>query len=61
MKKNNLKSDNPILKRILDRLDIEEENSGNSRAGHSSHSSGSGSGHSSYVSSTMRSTPKKKK
>lgn len=49
-----LKSDNPVLRRLAEELISSHEGENNIQAAHSSHSSGSGAGHSSYVSSTMR-------
>jgi len=52
---------NPILSRILSKIDADKEEGNDIQAAHSSHSSGSGSGHSSYVSSTLRINPKEEK
>jgi hypothetical protein len=51
-----LKSDNPVLRRLAEELLEEDGETGPVKAAHSSHSSGTGKGHSSYVSSTMRET-----
>lgn len=51
-----LKSENPVLRRLAEELLEEDGATGPVKAAHSSHSSGSGKGHSSYVSSTMRET-----
>jgi hypothetical protein len=53
-----LNSRNPVLRRLAKEL-LESEGDaapGTARAAHSSHSQGSGRGHTSYVSSTMRKT-----
>jgi hypothetical protein len=48
------KSENPVLRRLAEELISSQEDNNIIQASHSSHSSGSGTGHSSYVSSTMR-------
>ena len=61
MKKKNENSINPILKRILKKIDVDNEEINDIQAAHSSHSSGTGGGHSSYVSSTLRVDSKEEK
>lgn len=61
MEKKNENNLNPILKRILKKIDVDNEELNDIQAAHSSHSSGSGTGHSSYVSSTLRMDSKNKK
>lgn len=48
------KSENPVLRRLAEELISSQDEDSIIQASHSSHSSGSGTGHSSYVSSTMR-------
>jgi hypothetical protein len=55
-----LNSDNPVLRRLAEELvEHDDSDTGRIQASHSSHSSGTGKGHGSYVSSTMRANPNK--